>query len=350
MKHSIGQQIRKPQQQWPQDRKRSVFTSIPKKGNAKECSNYHTTALISHASKAMLKILQSRLQQHMNRELPDVHAGFRKVRGTRYQIANIPWITEKASVFQKNIYFCFILCTKAFDCVYHNITKNCGKFWDRNTRSPYLPPENLYTGQEATVRNRYGTRYRFKTGKRVCQGNKLSPCLFNIDTGTYCTLDEVPAGSKIQFSSVQYLSQLLELGSQLFETPWMAAHQASLPSTTARAWSNSCRSSPWCHPTISSSVVPFSSCHQSFPASGSFLMTQVFASAGQSIGASASASVFPMNIQNWFPLGLTGLISLKSKGLSRVFSNTTVQKHQFFSTQPSLWSNFHVHTWLLEKP
>ena len=90
VKHSIGQQIRKPQQQWPQDRKRSVFTSIPKKGNAKECSNYHTTALISHASKAMLKILQSRLQQHMNRELPDVHAGFRKVRGTRYQIANIP--------------------------------------------------------------------------------------------------------------------------------------------------------------------------------------------------------------------------------------------------------------------
>ena len=88
--HSIGQQIKKPQQQWPEDWKRSVFISIPKKGNAKECSDYHTIELISHASKAMLKILQSRLQQHMNRELPDVHVGFREVRGTRYQIANIP--------------------------------------------------------------------------------------------------------------------------------------------------------------------------------------------------------------------------------------------------------------------
>ena len=103
----LGQQIWKTQQ-WPQDWKRSVFISVPKKGNAKECSNYHTVALISHASKVMLKILQARLQQYMNRELPDVQVGFRKGRGTRNQIANIRWITEKAREFQKNIYFCFI--------------------------------------------------------------------------------------------------------------------------------------------------------------------------------------------------------------------------------------------------
>ena len=133
-------------------------------------------------------------------------------------------------------------------------------------------------------------------------------------------------------------------------TPWPAAHQASLSFTSPGACSNSCPLSWWCHPTISSSVVPFSPCLQSFPASESFPMSQFFASGGQSIGASASASVLPMTIQGWFPLGLTGLISLLSKGLSRVFSNTTVRKHQFFSAQPSLWSNSHIHIWLLEKP
>ena len=111
-----------------------------------------------------------------------------------------------------------------------------------------------------------------------------------------------------------------------------------------------CPSSQWCHPTISSSVIPFSSYLQSFPASGSFLMSQFFTSGSQSIGVSSSASVLPMNIQGWFPLGWTGWIFLLSKGLSRVFSNTTVQKHQFFITQLSLWSNSHIHTWLLEKP
>ena len=100
----------------------------------------------------------------------------------------------------------------------------------------------------------------------------------------------------------------------------------------------------WCHPTISSSVAPFSSCPQSFPKSGSFSMSRFFTLGDKSIGAS-SASVLPMNIQNWFPLGLTGLISLHSKGLSRVFSSTTVQKHQFFSAQSSLWSNSYIHTW-----
>ena len=107
---------------------------------------------------------------------------------------------------------------------------------------------------------------------------------------------------------------------------------------------NSCWSSQWCHPTISSFVITFSSCLQSFPTSGSFPRSQFFTSGGRSIGASALASVLPMNIQDWFPLGLTGLISLQSKGLLRVFSNTTVQNHQFFSPQLSLWTNSHIHT------
>ena len=116
--HSICQQIWKTQQ-WPQDWKRSVFIPILKTGNAKEGSNYHTIALISHTSKVILKILQARLQQYVNRELPDVQAGFRKGRGTRDQIANIRWIIEKAREFQKNIYFCFIDYAKAFDRVDH---------------------------------------------------------------------------------------------------------------------------------------------------------------------------------------------------------------------------------------
>ena len=117
--HSICHQIWKTQQ-WPQDWKRSVFVPILKKGNPPKCSNYRTIALISHASKVMLKILQARLQQYMNRELPDVQAGFKKGKGTRDQIANIRWIINKAREFQKNIYFCFIDYAKAFDCVDHN--------------------------------------------------------------------------------------------------------------------------------------------------------------------------------------------------------------------------------------
>ena len=119
--------------------------------------------------------------------------------------------------------------------------------------------------------------------------------------------------------------------------PRTAVHQASLFLTISWSCSNSCPLSQWCHPTISSSVATFSSCPQSFPASGSFPMSWLFTSGGQSIRA--SASVLPVNIQGWFPLRLTGLISLLSKGLSRVFFSTTVQKHHFFGTQPSLWSN-----------
>ena len=120
------------------------------------------------------------------------------------------------------------------------------------------------------------------------------------------------------------------------------------PSPTPGIHPNSCLLSRWCHPTISSSVIPFSSHLQSFPASGSFQVSQLFTSGGQSSTVSASASVLPMNIQDWFPLGWTGWISLKSKGPSRVF--TTFQKHRFFHAQPSLWSNSHIRTWLLEKP
>ena len=122
------------------------------------------------------------------------------------------------------------------------------------------------------------------------------------------------------------------------------------PSPTPRVHSNSCPSIRWCHPAISSSVVPFSSCSQSFPASESFPMSQPFAWGGQSIGVSALESVLPMNTQDWSPLGWTGWISLQPKGLSGVFSNTTVQKHQFFGDQLSSQSNSHIHTWPLEKP
>ena len=136
----------------------------------------------------------------------------------------------------------------------------------------------------------------------------------------------------------------------LFATPWAATCQAFLSFTVSTgAFSNSYPLSPWCHPTLSTSVVS-SSCPQSFPASGSFPMTQLFfASGGQSIGASASASVLPMNIKGWFSLWLICLISLQSKGLSRVFSNTIVQKYQFLISQLSLLSNSHIHIWLLEK-
>ena len=148
------------------------------------------------------------------------------------------------------------------------------------------------------------------------------------------------------FSSVQSLSSVW-----LFETPRTSSTpRPPGPSPTPGAYSSSCPLSLWCHPITSSSVIPFSSHLQSFPASGSFEMGQFFTSGGQSIGVSASTSVLPMNTQDWFPLGWNGWVSLQSKGLSRVFSNTTVQKYQFFGAQLYLYSNSHIHTWLLEKP
>ena len=174
MLYLICQQIWKAQQ-WPQDWKRSVFIPVLKKGNAKECSNYRTIALISHTSKVMLKILQGRLQQYVNHELSDVQAGFRKGKGIRDQIANICWIMEKARAFQKNIYFCFIDYAKAFDCVDHN------KLW-KILKAIGIPDHltcllrNLCAGQEATVRTGHGTTDWFQIGKGVCQSCILSPC------------------------------------------------------------------------------------------------------------------------------------------------------------------------------
>ena len=153
--HSIWHQIWKTQQ-WPKDWKRSVFILIPKKGNAKECSNYCTIAFISQSGKIVLKILQARLQQYVNHELSDAQTGRRKGRQTRDQIANIHWITEIAREFQKNIYFCFIDYGKAFDCVDHN------KLW-KILQEVEMPDHltwllrNLYAGQEATVRTGHGT-------------------------------------------------------------------------------------------------------------------------------------------------------------------------------------------------
>jgi len=176
--HSICQQIWKTQQ-WPQDWERSVFIPITKQGNAKVCSNYHTIALISHASKEILKILQASLQQYMNPELADTQAGFRKGRGIRDQIANIHWIIQKAREFHKNIYFCFIDYAKAFNCVDHN------KLW-KILNEMGIPGHltcllrNLYAGQETTVRTGHGTMDWFQIGKGVHQGCIVSPCLFNL--------------------------------------------------------------------------------------------------------------------------------------------------------------------------
>ena len=168
--HSICQQIQKTQQ-CPQNWKRSIFILIPKKGNVKACSNYHTTVLISHSSKVTLKILQARLEQYVNGELPDVQAGFRKGRETRDQIANIHWILEKEREFQKNIYFCFIDYSKAFDCVDHNT------LW-KILQEMGIPDHltcllrNLYVGQEATVRTGHGTTDQSQIGKGVHQGSR----------------------------------------------------------------------------------------------------------------------------------------------------------------------------------
>ena len=150
--------------------------------------------------------------------------------------------------------------------------------------------------------------------------------------------------------SVKYSVQFSR--SVVFDSLWPHEPQHTrppCPSPTPGVHPNPCPLSRWCHPAISSSVVPFSSCPQSFPASGSFQMSQFFASGGQSIRVSASTSALPMNTQDWSPLGWAGWISLQSKGLSRVFSNTAVQKHQFFGAQPSSQSNSHIHTWPQEK-
>ena len=173
--HSICQQIWKTQQ-WPQHWKRSVFIPITKNGNAKEFSNYHTIAFISHASKTMPQILQARLQQYFNCELPDVQAGFGKDRGTRDKIANICWIIEKARKLQKNNYFCFIGYAKAFNCMDHNKLETSSR--DGNTRPSYLHSKKPVCRSRIN-RTRHGTIDWFNIGKGVCQSCILSPCFFN---------------------------------------------------------------------------------------------------------------------------------------------------------------------------
>ena len=197
--HSICQQICKTQLQ---DWKGSVFIPIPKKGNAKECSRYHTAALISHTSKVMLKILHARLQQYVNCELSDVQAAFRKGRGTRGQIDKICWIIEKAREFQKNIYFCFIDDAKPFDYVDHNY------LW-KILQEMGIPDHltcllrNLHAGQEATVRIGHAKTDWFQIGKGV-----LSPCLFNLHAEYIMRnagLDEAQAGIKIAGRNINNL-------------------------------------------------------------------------------------------------------------------------------------------------
>ena len=178
------------------------------KGNVKECSDYCTVALISHLSKVMLKILQVRLQQYMNQKLPDVQAGFQKVRGTRDQISNIHWIIEKAREFQKNIYLCFIDYAKACDCG----SQQTGKFLNRWKYQTTCLLRNLYAGQEATVRTWFWTTDWFKTGKGVHQGCILSPCLFNLYAEYImqnARLDEAQAGIKIGGRNISNLAYLM---------------------------------------------------------------------------------------------------------------------------------------------
>ena len=183
------------------------FHSNPKKGNAKECSDYHTIAHISSISKLMLKIPQARRQQYVNQELPDLQAGFRKGRRTRDQIANIYWIIKQAREFQKSIYFCFIDYAKSFDCIHYN------KLW-KILEDMEIPDHltcllrNLYAGQEATVRTRHGTMGWFQTGKRVRQGCILSPYLFNLYAECImrnAQLDDSQAGIKISGRNINNL-------------------------------------------------------------------------------------------------------------------------------------------------
>ena len=184
-----------------------MWITLGNKGNAKECSNYRTIALISHTSKVMPQILQARLQQYENQALPDVQAGFRKGRGIRDQIANIHWIIEKAREFQKNIYFCFLDYAKAFDCVDHN------ELW-KILKEVGIPDHltcllrNLYSGQEATVRTGHGTKDWFQIGKGVFQGCILSSCIFNLYAEYIMRnagLEEAQAGIKIARRNINIL-------------------------------------------------------------------------------------------------------------------------------------------------
>uniref|UniRef100_A0A803SZA4 Reverse transcriptase domain-containing protein n=1 Tax=Anolis carolinensis TaxID=28377 RepID=A0A803SZA4_ANOCA len=204
--HAICEQIWKTQE-WPSDWKKTIYIPIPKKGNTKECSNFRTVVLISHAIKLMLKILQGRLQQYMERELPDVQAGLRKGRGMRDQITNIRWIMEEGRQFQKNIYFCFIDYSRAFDCVDHNKLLQVLDGMGIPSHLVCLL-RNLYNNQVATVRTNHRTTDWFKIGKGVRQGSILSPSLFNLYAEHIMRrvgLDESKAGVKIAGRNINNL-------------------------------------------------------------------------------------------------------------------------------------------------
>ena len=214
---------------------------------------------------------------------------------------------------------------KAFDCVDHN------KLW-KILKEMGIPDHltcllrNLFAVQEATVRTGHGTTDCFQIGKRVRQGYILSPCLFNLYAEYIMRnagLEEAQAGIKI--SSVQFSCSVMSDSLQPHESQHA---RPPCPSPTLRVYPNLCPSSRWCHPAISSSVILFSSCPQSFPASGSSPMSQFFSWGGQSTGVPASTSVLPMNTQDWSPLGWTGWISLQSKGLSRVLNQDSREKYQ----------------------
>ena len=212
-----------------------------------------------------------------------------------------------------------------FQTMVKKTTKHSCCFYLNQTIHSQSPPDS-HTPWLVGTQGNYGKVTSFLVGER---SHSLRFCFRFWEAGS------------VQFSHSVVSNSLQPHESQHTRPPCL--------SPSPGVHSNSCPSSRWCHPTISSSITPFSSCPQSFPASGSFPMRQLFTWGGQSIGVSASTSVFPMNTQDWSPLGWTGWISLQSKGLSRVFSSTTIQKHQFSSTQPSLWSNSFICIWLLEK-
>ena len=228
-----------------------------------------------------------------------------------------------------------------------SVAKSCPTLWDPTDCSP--PGSSVHGISQATILEWVVISFSRRSSWPRDLTHVSSPCIGGRILYHWATREaQARVISSLQTVYQTSVSACLLLLSHvwLFTTPWTAAHQAACPSPGA--CSNSCPLSQWCHPTILSSVVPFSSCFKSFPASGSFPMSELLASGGQSIRTSASVSILPMNIQGRFPLGLTGLISLMSKGFSRVFSSTTIWRHQFFGAQLSLWSNPHINTWLLE--
>ena len=218
------------------------------------------------------------------------------------------------------------------------------KYW---SFSFSISPSNEYSGLISFRIDWFDLLAVWRTLKNLLQNHSMKTSILWLSASFMVQLSYLSMTTGKIISSVQFSHSVMSDSLRPHE---LQHARPPCPSPTPRVYPNSRPSSQWCHPAISSSVIPFSSHLQSFPASGSFPMRQFFTLGGQSIGASASASVLPKNTQGWSPLEWTGCISLQSKGLSRVVSNTTVQKHQFFSAKLSLWYNSHIHTWLLGKP